>query len=346
MSPHQDKQAPEVAFLKIASNLSDLSKVVNMPAAKRALKERDTNIPTESANKGGANKKRKSDGIENAIDPDDVELPPNFELEWSANQVRAKIRQFVNSGEMKVGEFQTKIGVGSGSYNRFMSQNGPDKGLQSETFGKAAEFFKRRELAGLKMPSSNKKRKTAGDTASGSSKSGSTESDDKKVKTPSKKEESEALERSHDVSDVHLDGEDTESVPVYDTCDDIRTKTNRFLRETPSATNASFIRLISAALPSSSKYKPTARQLPTFLGKKGPSVGAESAIFYASYVFFEKLRVKKGAAKTKKRVEMEERWTEENAGFKGMPLMDMGKRSVIAKAGCRPSIDKYGDIQL
>ncbi len=334
-----------------------------MPTVQKPLEERSANAAPVNASTEGTKQKRKSDGIENAIDPNDVDLPSDFECvsfqspsfavpnlvspvspctlftsnnfdlqEWSANQVRSKIRQFINSGEMKVGEFQNKFGIGSGSYSRFMSQNGPDKGMQSDTFWITAEFFKRRELAGLKMPRATKKRKIS--STSGGESAG-----------PSKKEELKAQKDANDVSDIHLDGEDTDSVPIYDTCDDVRTKINRFLRETPGASNASFIRLIDATL-SSSSNKPTARQLPTFLGKKGATAGADSAIFYASYVFFEKLRVKRNKPKSKKRQEMEERW-KDKAGKKdeGMSLHDMTRRTIYTLEPSRPYIDRYGEVK-
>ena len=66
---------------------------------------------------------------------------------------------------MKVGEFQDKIGVGAGSYSRFMSQNGPQKGIESDTFWAAAEFFKKRQVAGLPVVPRKKKVKKEDDSA-------------------------------------------------------------------------------------------------------------------------------------------------------------------------------------
>ncbi len=77
----------------------------------------------------------------------------------TCNQVRSKIRAFINSGEMKVGEFQDKLGVSGNSYRNFLGQNGNTKGMESDTYYAASEFFKKRELAGVKMP--RKKAKTA-----------------------------------------------------------------------------------------------------------------------------------------------------------------------------------------
>lgn len=79
------------------------------------LTERDANAQTIHASspndKPNASKKRKSDGPP-AVDPDSIDID-GMPMDWNANQVRSRIRTYLNSGEMKVGEFQTKIGVTS-----------------------------------------------------------------------------------------------------------------------------------------------------------------------------------------------------------------------------------------
>lgn len=47
------------------------------------------------------------------------------------------------------------------------------------------------------------------------------------------------------------------------------------------------------------------KQLADFRSKKGPYAGNTSSVFYASYVYFEKLRFKDGKAKSKSRLDME-----------------------------------------
>jgi hypothetical protein len=254
---------------------------------------------------------------------------------------------------MKVGEFQKELGITSTGYSRFMAQNGPRKGLESDTFWAAAEFFKRRELAGVKMPRAPKKAKTAssdsGNAAAGPEAPTKAKASSK-MGGAAKNEDDDA-----DVSGIHLDGEDNDSVPVYDTCDDIRTKISRFMRETPSSnTNSAFIRLINSTLPTSSTKTPTSRQMPTFLNKKGPTSGADSPVFYASYVFFEKLRIKKNKPKSKKRVEMEETWTAKpsyeigvgTVSRDGMPLKDMAKQRFWLAAGSSVSISQLGEVSI
>ncbi|KAK7900458.1 hypothetical protein LTR67_002740 [Exophiala xenobiotica] len=296
-----------------------------------ALQKDEKDPEFNSGDKPNSGKKRKSTEA-SPTNPDDIELPDGMPIEWSAQQIRAKIRQYVNSGEMKVGEFQKKLDVSSTSYNRFMAMNGADKGTSSDTYFSAAEFFKRRELAGLKMPR-QKKAKTTGDTPD-TNKSGSTTTAPKK----SKKDEIAEIEKANDVSDITLPGEEDDSVPVFDTCDDIRTKIKRYMRETPHATGAGFVRTAASALPENSDRKAAQQGLTKFLNAKGPRKGAESNVFYTAYVFFEKLRIKQGKPKSKKREEMEKEW-----GRQGMELRDSSKVHILVGPGLPPMHeDKYG----
>jgi hypothetical protein len=88
-----------------------------------------------------------------------------------------------------------------------------------------------------------------------------------------------------------------------DTCDDIRKKINAHLKK-PGVTQAAFLRAISASFHNQPKIL-RSPQLSTFRSKKGALNGNTSGIFYGAYVYFEKLRVKEGKPKTKKRQEME-----------------------------------------
>ncbi|TDZ71694.1 hypothetical protein CTRI78_v001991 [Colletotrichum trifolii] len=76
-----------------------------------------------------------------------------------------------------------------------------------------------------------------------------------------------------DLSDIHLDGDETMSVPVYDTCQDIRTKINAQLRRTAPPRPASCCAIVKAAYPPGSDAKMArvaAGQLP---GQEGPRRG-------------------------------------------------------------------------
>ena len=224
------------------------------------------------------------------------------------NQIRRQISSFIGSGEMKIGEFQKAIRVSSKSYNAFMKQRGAQAGFESETYVGAWQFFKKRELQGIKMP--------------------------KRAKT-SKADNEETLNK-YDVSDIHLDGESDEVVPVYDTCDEIRKKIHAHLRK-PGVTQANFMRHLKQISP----IGVNARGLGLFLSKKGPSAGNTSGIFYPAYVFFEKLRIKEGKPKTKFREEMEKIWRNT-----GMNREIPSERGVWCQGPQRPYEDEFGRISI
>ncbi|CAN9290451.1 unnamed protein product [Alternaria sp. RS040] len=102
------------------------------------------------------------------------------------------------------------------------------------------------------------------------------------------------------IDDIELDGEKDDKVPVFDTCDDVRKKINAHLKK-PGA----FLRAASTSFHNPPKTL-NARQLSAFRSKKGALNGNTSGVFYGAYVYFEKLRIKEGKPKSKKRQEMEE----------------------------------------
>lgn len=102
----------------------------------------------------------------------------------------------------------------------------------------------------------------------------------------------------------NLDGEGTGSVRVYDTCDVIRTKINSHLRKT-GLTKVAFAKELSKCQ-APGQPDINGGGITKFQTKKGSLAGNSNRVFYASYVFFEELRVKEGKAKSKKRTEMEE----------------------------------------
>ncbi|KFY38232.1 hypothetical protein V494_04445, partial [Pseudogymnoascus sp. VKM F-4513 (FW-928)] len=108
------------------------------------------------------------------------------------------------------------------------------------------------------------------------------------------------------VSDIHLEKEERDAVPVFDTCDDIRIKIRAFLKQ-PDCTQAYLLRKLSAQYILAPRFL-RSPQVNTFMRQKGPLEGSSSGIFYAAYVYFEKLRIKQGKKKTAKREEMERKW--------------------------------------
>jgi hypothetical protein len=213
---------------------------------------------------------------------------------------------------MKVGEFQKAADISANSYRLFMKQSGPHSGCNSDAYQNAWAFFKKRELAGIPMP---RKAAAAKGTAGG-----------------------KLAEAEWDVSAVKLDGEETDSVEIYDTCDDLRRKISAHLR-LPGVTQASFCRSIAASFKAEQR-KFAAGQVQDFLRKTGPMAGASSGVFYGAYVFFEKLRVRNGKPKSKKRLEMEELWKRKG----GL------KREEIGRVTCRFDeafwVDSMGKLQF
>lgn len=113
-----------------------------------------------------------------------------------------------------------------------------------------------------------------------------------------------------DICSIHLEGEETDSVPIFDSCDEIRRKINAHLKK-PGVTQAQFLRDILAQLHEGHSRPPKglqSSQLARFRGMKGALAGASSPIYYGAYVLFEKARLAKGKPKTKHRLEMEKRW--------------------------------------
>ncbi|WWD10497.1 hypothetical protein V865_008633 [Kwoniella europaea PYCC6329] len=233
-------------------------------------------------------------------DEDEDEDDPTLDIiKYSPAQIRNKIRSFINSGEMKVYQFCDAIGVSNNAYQRFMKESG-QKGQWSDTYAGAHRFFVKRERKGIKIS-----RKKKNDTpASKKAKTTSTDQDKTKTKSPSKKD----LEDEYDVSSITLDGEDKPgAIAVYDTCDDVRTKINAHLRK-PGVTMASFNRAIAETYKKqvpSQEVTIQHKQLKDFLEKHGARSGCTSKVFYGSYIYFEKLRIKQNKPKSKKREEME-----------------------------------------
>ncbi|KAK5098226.1 hypothetical protein LTS08_006359 [Lithohypha guttulata] len=100
----------------------------------------------------------------------------------------------------------------------------------------------------------------------------------------------------------NLEGEETGDVETYDTCDGVRRKVRAHLKK-QGVTQASFCREISKCLGRGETSIQSA-QLASFL-KKGTMAGNTSKVFYASYVYFESIRVRDKKPKSSKRLQME-----------------------------------------
>ena len=201
--------------------------------------------------------------------------------------------------------FQRQVDINSNSYNRFMKFSGPASGIDNETYLAAHRFFLDRELKGIAPPKPKKAKK-------------------------------EDLDK-FDVSDIHLDGEADDSVPVFDTCDDVRTKIRAHLRQ-PGMTQAALAREMSKCFADGRTVH--GKTIADFLKKKGPTAGNTSGAYYGAYVYFEKLRVKKGGKKTKKRTEMEA------LHLGGMDTTRPSNWGFLCRADERPYADNYGVLSF
>ncbi|KAK0655640.1 hypothetical protein B0T16DRAFT_451288 [Cercophora newfieldiana] len=156
------------------------------------------------------------------------------------------------------------------------------------------------------------------------------------------------LEKLFDVSQIHLEGEEDGTVPVYDSCSDIRKKIRAFLRR-DGVTQAAFLRALAKCRPGGeSEGKPpiSVSSFQMFMRQTGVAAGANSQVFYAAYVFFEKMRLRDGKGKTKRREEMERVWGDREdwrTGRRG--FVDLG-RWVLCKKDEVPVIDGYGMLHI
>jgi hypothetical protein len=201
----------------------------------------------------------------------------------SCNAVRNKIRKFLDSGEMKVGEFQKAIGASSSTYSSFMRKTGPMDGAGSSVYRNGFAFFKLRELNG----ENRKKKAKVGEQG--------------QVKEKKKEVEEE------DFNGLLLEGEEEGEVPIFDSCDEIRQKINHYLSKT-GMSKAAFGREIGKLFGGEEEKKITGGSVTQFLGKKGPMAGNTTRVYYGAYVFFEKIRVRDGKPMTEHRETMEDVW--------------------------------------
>jgi hypothetical protein len=111
-------------------------------------------------------------------------------------------------------------------------------------------------------------------------------------------------ERKTVKSEVELDGEKEDKVPVFDTCNEIRRKINVYLRQ-PSNTQSSLLKALSSQF-HQTKITLTSSQLVRFRNARGPNVGNTNPVFYAAYIFFEKERLRSKKHKLRIRMQMEE----------------------------------------
>ncbi|KAK6330681.1 hypothetical protein TWF718_002879 [Orbilia javanica] len=120
------------------------------------------------------------------------------------------------------------------------------------------------------------------------------------------------------ITTITLEGEEDDSVPVFDTCDVIRRKITGALNSA-THTKASLMRAF-AACTSEPDHPIAPNSFQRFMSAKGKTGGCANRTFYAAYVYFEKQRIAEKKKKTKTREEMELAW-----GDSGMNLENLGR---------------------
>lgn len=202
---------------------------------------------------------------------------------------------------MNKAEFGRAIGASPPALSNFLSKKGTMGGSGSSVYRNAFAWFEQREAKGLKMPDVKKRQRQElqRKEANVSSASGSSKADN----APQSKN-AKTTAAVPDVSEIQLDHEETDEVPVYDTCDEIRKKINAHLK-TPGLTQAQFCRDLYAQLKVPNCKQIQSKQLTDSRAQSGPRTGVKGTVFYAAYVYFEKPRIVQGKPKSKHRREME-----------------------------------------
>ena len=265
-------------------------------------------------------RKRKStdDPAAALVDYDNISVD-HIPCQENCDQVRRSINSFLESGAMTKTAFARQIGVSAKSLSGFLAENGTYKGAGFAAYRAAWEYFEKRKVAGVPFNPKKARPSEVATVSSFSFSSSSTTGEEGEAEggetapAPKPKPKPAPLgpgmnSAGVDISGVHLPGEETDSVAIFDTCDEVRRKVNAHLKK-PGVTQAQFCRDMLAM------FKGPARpsniqsiQLSRFRGMKGPTVGANSLVFYSAYVFFEKVRIAEGKPKSKHRLEMEKRW--------------------------------------
>ncbi|KAK7960299.1 hypothetical protein PG988_011513 [Apiospora saccharicola] len=317
---------------------------------------------TATTASASAGRKRKASSLQDDMDDYKQSLPhiktSGMHVDLDCDQVRARINKVVDSGVMKKTEFCDAIGASNAAVNAFLKKPwGPLDGANSKAFYKAWDWFKQREIAGLKLFNVNKRRQTeaaraaadrpANTGASAGANLGLVQGP-MQLRLPIHRPHRPLAARASaaplpipDISGIHLPGEETDQVPIHDTCDVVREKIDEHLA-TCRVSQAQFCRDIHAhGLNSPTRCKGIQpKQLTEFRHKNGSNAGATSIVFYAAYVYFEKIRLAQDQPKSKFRLEMEKRWPD------GFDRKHDDRIPLILHKSEKAHWDKYGKLQI
>lgn len=219
-----------------------------------------------------------------------------WEPKWHCDRLRMKIKEFLATKVMTQKDFLKACnGVNAGSYGNFMRQKGPRGGNGNGMYWGGNWFLEREEA----------KAKAAKVTSSSSSTT--------KPSMPVKW----TKEQLDDILAIELPdaADENGKVPVFDNCDEVRSKTLRFLA-IKVVTKSALLQGIGI----------NAGSLRAFLQMSGKGAGGANGSYLALYSFLEKHRIQQSLPKSKARLK-----NEIEQGPDGFPLRhDNGKRWVYS----------------
>jgi hypothetical protein len=190
--------------------------------------------------------------------------------EDARDQVTSLITMLHVRGIITRGKFNKDIDCSDGAVIIFPSKDGPRRGRHSDVFKKASAWFSKEQVVEITVPH-----------------------EPGRHWLPPK------------LDHIHLKGEETGSVPVFDSCDEVRSKIEAYLNQEDGPLRQLLCRAIFAQLKGTNFKQIEVIQLDAFRAKRGRAVGAKNVTYYAAYVYFEKLRIAEGKEKSKRRLKME-----------------------------------------
>ncbi|KAI2777989.1 hypothetical protein F4815DRAFT_258098 [Daldinia loculata] len=264
-------------------------------------------------------------------DLDDIVGSDAFEDETmpSCDAVRSWIKKLLEVDIMSKTGFSQVIGCSTNTLNTFLRQTEPDGGQNSSAYHNTWTWLKRRQAAKSAMPNTKKTQTQKANSSRSSTGRSNSKMSSVAVSLPDIKH----------IKHIYLDDEETDSVSVWDSCDEVRRKINAHL-ETPGVTQAQFCRDLYAQLNAPTIKSIQSKQLNDFRRGHGAKTGAKSTVFYTAYVYFEKLRLAQGKTKTKHRLDMEDIW----AWRGGFDLETDNRTVFVGSASSSPyfHFDRYG----
>ncbi|KAF7194656.1 hypothetical protein HII31_03918 [Pseudocercospora fuligena] len=152
---------------------------------------------------------------------------------------------------------------------------------------------------------------------------GTAEKSQDPVKSNNSKKKEKSDLKAADLADINLDGEESESVPIYATAGDVRSQIKGHLNRSKTA-KAAFARELNEIMPGT---KVDARGLDRFLKAKGPNGAGHNPVFYAAYVLFERNASKMARSPARR----DKRWR--RFGRKKVAFLDLRTIASLAREG-------------